>query len=52
MIIMDKGKSEMNFKLSIASGMAEFPVDGDEYDTVFNVADSKMYDNKKSMKKI
>ena len=42
---------EKGIELSIASGMAVYPYDGDDYDTVFHRADERMYQEKKKMKR-
>ncbi len=37
-------------KLSVASGMAVFPDDAADYNALFEIADARMYENKKLMK--
>ncbi len=37
-------------KLSVASGMAVFPDDAADYNVLFEIADARMYENKKLMK--
>lgn len=44
--------AEKNIMLSIASGMATYEEDGKNYDELFRVADSKMYENKKAQKAV
>ena len=39
-----------DIRLSVSFGMAEFPADGEDYDSVFELADWRMYQKKKEMK--
>lgn len=41
-----------NIRLSLACGMASAPEDGKTYDELFNLADKRMYENKKEMKAV
>lgn len=41
---------EKEIELSIASGMAVYPDDGEDYENVFRCADERMYQKKKQMK--
>lgn len=41
---------EKNIALSIASGLASYPADGENYEAIFRMADERMYQNKQYMK--
>lgn len=41
-----------DIRLSVACGMASAPEDGESYEELFNIADKRMYENKKEMKAV
>jgi diguanylate cyclase (GGDEF)-like protein len=42
----------MRVRLAISAGAAVFPVDGDTYDALLQVADSRMYEDKAARKRV